>query len=489
MTKYNKQFDKRRGAALILVIVVTVLLAVIGVMFLMVSRLSEMETSTVANSRDLESGVEAVVAQINQVLIDTRDDTVDYGTHWLASLEPNYMGTDTGGDDIYEWLNVTDLWNDSFGITVGNWVDSVTGDSVSPETIQAGIVKPTGSVGLTLEDETDSSITLELIDSALADADGDGVADSRWIQIPGLTSTKGKPLYAAVRIIDNCAMLNLNTACNFYAENSLDWFVDDWKYTLTGSQYDPTGRYLSEVNYRPFLRGDDRNIPANNKAIELAKDQTPTLFTPEDFHDLLIMNIENHFSDLTPFDLSSELEIRNRFLLTSLTSSEFEQETVAYNTFDWGSGDFASGWSTALKSKRIPCDSQSDLEKWYRRLDPDYTGSLTMTGDQDDDYYDRRHLCTFYNYARNLRAGDYLLLESEISDYASANYAAAGYDTEDEYFDGNRSLPEKGRSRRISVLAQTPCPITTPKPAAAFCICCMRFVSITMTVPMRRRRR
>ena len=46
---------------------------------------------------------------------------------------------------------------------------------------------------------------------ARADADGDGVADSRWTRCYQVNAD-GDYMYAAVRIIDNCSMINLNTA-------------------------------------------------------------------------------------------------------------------------------------------------------------------------------------------------------------------------------------------------------------------------------------
>ena len=48
-----------------------------------------------------------------------------------------------------------------------------------------------------------------------ADADGDGVADSKWIKLDDITSNKGKPIYAAIRIVDNGGMINVNTAYKF----------------------------------------------------------------------------------------------------------------------------------------------------------------------------------------------------------------------------------------------------------------------------------
>ncbi|MHC5182759.1 MAG: hypothetical protein ACYSPI_00550 [Planctomycetota bacterium] len=66
----KRQSDKQNGSALILVVVVTVLLAVVGVMFLMVSRASEMETGAVIQNKDLSNAVDSVVTKINEVLVE-----------------------------------------------------------------------------------------------------------------------------------------------------------------------------------------------------------------------------------------------------------------------------------------------------------------------------------------------------------------------------------------------------------------------------------
>jgi hypothetical protein len=226
-------------------------------------------------------------------------------------------------------------------------------------------------------------------------------------------------------------MLNLNTACNFYPETAGPWESADWEY-VSGTQYNPTGRYLSELNYNFFLRGEDR-LFANNKRIKDAKDPTPLLFTPQAFHDELIMNIENSQSSLIPFDISDELEIRNRYLLTSLNISRFENEAVAYETFDFGRGEMVGGWSTPLKVKRTPVEDNDDFDKWKRRLS--HLSSDNMSGDADSagDFYDRRHLCTFYSFDRPLPKGEYPLLDSDIQNYANANWAAAGYANAAEY--------------------------------------------------------
>jgi len=57
-------------------------------------------------------------------------------------------------------------------------------------------------------------------------------------------------MYAAMRIIDNCGMLNLNTAFE--------------------SDPNSTGAYLSAVDYERFLRGDDRDLIEPSKNNDLA---------------------------------------------------------------------------------------------------------------------------------------------------------------------------------------------------------------------------
>ena len=57
------------GSALILAVVLTSLLAIVGVMFLMVARVDRMATSGISENRELDSAVETVVAKISQELV------------------------------------------------------------------------------------------------------------------------------------------------------------------------------------------------------------------------------------------------------------------------------------------------------------------------------------------------------------------------------------------------------------------------------------
>jgi hypothetical protein len=446
MTQIKKQ-RKATGAALILVVVVTVLLAVIGVMFLMVSRVSEMETSAIADSRDLNGAVQTVVNRINQVLVADYTDPTDPNLPWLASLEPDAAAG-------YTWPRITDLWGtiqtNPDSLYAQGWIDDAIAMIVSAHDMPVDIISPSDSMGL--------APTLPY--GARADADGDGVADSRWVKVPGMSTSRGKDVFAAVRIIDNCAMLNLNTAFGFYFDpaDTASWHSKQWHTAAnnnanTRSLYNCDGRTLSEVNFTPFLRSYDANHP---ERIQLFRDRLARIeninnplnysyiATPEYFHNQLVMQIENPTLTISgvqkqlfqTFDIGNELEIRNRYLLTSKVISTFEKrdpdeqsdrslyppfmtvsgntyDGVAYETFDLSRGtDVATGldnWNNDwnAKVKAVPFEN---IANWTQKIDS-YNFDDEDSDNTHDFEYDRRHLCTFYNFDRNLPKGDYLMLE------------------------------------------------------------------------------
>lgn len=141
--------------------------------------------------------------------------------------------------------------------------------------------------------------------AANADADGDGVTDARWFAVPGVMSSKGQPLYAAVRIIDNGGMLNVNT----------------------GYKFDPTATDPNLVN-----GSSQRQI----NVLALGKGPTPAVMdlglqmdrgiNPKPPWDWSYYERQvlwkypgdpdpNRSCPFTPYDLSDELELRYRYLL------------------------------------------------------------------------------------------------------------------------------------------------------------------------------
>jgi len=577
MKTQNRQFDKNRGSALILVVVVTVLLAVVGVMFLMISRAGEAQSGAVVQSKDLSAAVDTVVNRINDVLVDdlfgqvddpanpgrwqrdnvmingggasvnksnifsdepwdaatqhkgykdelkaglgfdgvtgTWDDMIHPGINgainrfeavtsnddiwlpgqqddfWLASLEPVFNGKGPDGvfntdDDEYFWPRITDLWgqlesrpdslyyqrfssNDHIYYSQNTrmrWIDPDRTDNatnayygwhtaglwdkwqVSAHNVKTRIIKSKERMDIIAVNVNNSGSypsKWEEADAAnvnpfgaRADADGDGVADSRWVQIPNLTASRGEPVFAAVRIIDNCAMLNLNGAFCFDGvpytdDDKATPFAEKWEYWDESYALKPwhdnagigSGRYLSEINYLPFLRGRDKNgkffeggggdywynlMTARRLIRQSGTNTCPAL--PGLAH-YAFMDVEDISNGYSFFDVADELELRNRYMVTSLAEARFERSDVANFTLDSGSTDYAA--------LQVPRDTAGNpISIWYERIDPanfdkwDLAGKLAV--DTIPYKYDRRHICTFYSFDRTLRVGQSPLSYAEI---------------------------------------------------------------------------
>lgn len=472
----NKQYN-RNGSALLLVVVVTVLLAAVAALFILLSRVNEMESSAYEDDRSITSGVNTVLEQIERLLAEDLFDRVDtnnpgYVRHllaedtsssgvrpnysntgaynepydypsvdsWLSSIEPEFIIPDpsTKDDDDTYWPYISDLWG--LNSSVLGYHDPVVYDYAtrcwdlvglpayyttdykitSARYTLARVVDPRQTTQTIQEGDIAWGATAYMLDyGARADADGDGVADSRWMPIPGIRTTKGRKVYAAVKIIDNCAMLNLNTAHSIGATDA--------------SPIEYYGKYLSEVDFSDFLRGYDVGEPDR---IRIARSEQDWISAPayvddfEGYYNNVILNIESPGEPYTLFDLSDELEMRNRFMLTSGAIARFEKRHLgittadrqavypdyigtAYYTFDFERGNFGSDnagagyWSTRVR--RIPFDT-SNFDKWKARLDhSNWDNTLAAAGYEY--MYDRRHVCTFYSFDRNLRRRQYPLID------------------------------------------------------------------------------
>jgi len=180
-------------------------------------------------------------------------------------------------------------------------------------------------------------------------------------------------------------MLNLNTTYCFYQEpyasNPASPFQKPW-YIRKGISYGSShwadgGRYLTEINYLPLLRGSDLNSSLNQTEnsgwynIFTAKNfglfsggaLTSQLSLPQG--QTLLENIENLGASYRLFDIGDELELRNRFILTSGTEARLEHKDVANYTLDAGGAEYAA--------LRIPRDSSVDngvpnLAPWKWRI-------------------------------------------------------------------------------------------------------------------------
>jgi len=374
--KSGRRAGLRGGSVLILVVLLMVLLSVLGMLFLLMSRLDEMATWSISETRELNAGVEVIVNQINKVLVEdlfgddnvmfngvndnASDEYYDYpGPEdvWLAPLEPYEVAPD------YRWRWISDIYG--YGFNAG----------------------PGGITAEIIAENNPSEVELAYL---LADADGDGVADSRWVPVPNVTTSKGKTIYAAVRIVDNGGMVNVNTA-----------------YRAMPGGWD--GSMLSHVNLEGIISTTDwEENNLNATAIQLYRYGTVISGPgPQDFdHYLNDVQYEFHaarrilnpytvsaIEAYTPFDISDELELRNRFFLKSPAVTPIE--TVWPATFDPGTG-------TVGRQRPYYEGTEPDNEKlraWFLKAT---SPAEDLPISAENGICNRRHLSTAYNFDRVL---------------------------------------------------------------------------------------
>ena len=335
------------GSALILTVVLTSLLAIVGVLFVMVSRVDRMATSSISENKELNLAVDTVVAKISQELIldipgmagQEYYDYPDVNDTWLASLEPYFDGTS------YKWRQISDLY--------AKW---------DPNTeVQAEVVPDYQYV---------------ITEGLAADADGDGVTDALWTIIPDVNSGKDKPIYAAVRIIDNGAMLNANTGFKFTP------FLDP--NNLASTILDIGGPGQMQINLLALAGrpADPCDLPDSTDELALLTARANPYYglNPlrlDEYEKNVIWTYDELKEPYTPFDISDELEFRNRFLLN--------HRDIDTRLEQW-SGQFRLNvLSTPLTSGGASLDMWFDKADLYSSIDPNYT---------------YRHITTTYNMDR-----------------------------------------------------------------------------------------
>jgi hypothetical protein len=344
--KNNSERKCSEGSALILAVVLSTLLAIVGVLFVMAARINQLGTSAISENKELDLAVDSVVADLSQQLaldipgmVNQNQEYYDYpdaNNLWLASLEPY----ESSGS--YYWRQVSDI------------TGQLTGKN---RNVQAIVVSPYGPIPDT--------------NNPVADADGDGVADSIWIALGGISSSHGKPIYAAVRIIDNGAMLNVNTGFKFNPNDP------------NASMFSVDGKTQTQINVMalagwagdPPTSTDERNLlfeRANNgQGVD-----------PYDLQSYL-WNYVWCFGEpnlpYTPFDTSDELEMRYRFILNN---------TGIYTRLDKWGGQFRDNTlSTPVTT------GGAALDRWFQKA---------CNNGNEDPNYAYRHIATTYNMDRIL---------------------------------------------------------------------------------------
>jgi len=333
-----------RGSALILAVVLTSLLAIVGVLFVLAARIDKMATSATTDNRELSLAVDTVLAEINELLVQdvpgvgSSQEYYDYpdaNNPWLANAEPYARPTASGAGTEYCWRQISNV-----AIPVM--------PAASTRDVRIRVVGEREAINL-----NDPNTN--------ADADGDGVGDARWFPVPGVMSSKGKPLYAAVRLLDNGGMLNVNT----------------------GYKFDPTERDPNLVDGSGQLQINLLTLgKAGSSATALSNARAISLAAPLSGYERQVLwkypgdPDPNQTSPYAPFDLSDELELRYRYLLNR-TDVDSRLEI-------WGRFRDNSIWT--------PVDSRTQLGAWFSRV----------AGDGFDPNYAFRTIATTYNADRIL---------------------------------------------------------------------------------------
>lgn len=377
----------RTGSALILTVVLTSLLAIVGVLFLMVSRMDQITSSAASANKDLDLAVETVVGRLGDELVKdvpgvAGQEYYDYAGPddvWLASIEPN---------DSQMWQQISDLTG---YLSFRGWAtNNVAIDSSEPNVLFKPVIPQDRPIAL-----HSNGALLE----QLADADGDGIADSKWFELDNVSSTKGRPVYAAVRVIDNGGMLNVNTGLGF-------------------NPYDPN------IQSRPSRDVDGSSqLHVNIMALAGPRRMPPR---PGDRSDLLLARVDygqgvdpnNLFAyernvlwsfqtttGYTPFDISDELELRYRFLVN--------HSAIDTRIEDWGT-EFRSG------TIMTPVEQGGKaVDDWFKRASDD--GGL-------DPNYAFRHIATAFSVDRIINP-----VGSTLNNGRMVNVNDYIYDSSDKY--------------------------------------------------------
>ncbi len=371
----NKTFSKGKysfGSALILAVVLSSLLAMVGVLFVMVARMNKMATSAISENMELNFAVDTVIAKVSQqlafdipgrvvqkatepnavdpnaidpnapvpnsvILIEEYYDYPDANNVWLAALEPYKSGSN------YYWRQISDITGDLAGAN---------------RNIRTDVVAD-------YEPINDSN-------NLIADADGDGVGDSKWVKLDEITSGQGKPIYAAVRIVDNGAMLNVNTGYKF----------DSTDPNATVFEIDGTNQL--QINLMALAgRAGDRSTQADEEKLllERANDGIDVNnANPWDLRAYLqnfIWRYSNSDKPYTPFDISDELELRYRYILNH-TDIDTRLE-------EWSDQFRVGTLSTPVTS------GGEELDLWFLKA---------SDSGRFDPNYSYRHIATTYNMDR-----------------------------------------------------------------------------------------
>ncbi|MCH8215356.1 MAG: hypothetical protein IH892_01155 [Planctomycetes bacterium] len=344
---HRHENGRARGSALLMAVVLTSLLAIVGLLFAVVSRMDRIGAQASGQRRQLDMGVDSVLAILSHELSQdvpgvAQQEYYDYPDTqnlWLASLEPYNSDPCTIGGP-YSWRQITDL---------------------------SGTLKSSQNVPITLVQDREPIAgidpdTGDLFQDQLADADGDGVSDSKWFRLDGVTVNQQKAVYAAVRVIDHGAMVNINTGHEFSTGGDTPPTAVDGSHQM---QIDVVSMMMDLVDANE--RDDEQAYAENARALFAWRAAGGN-------QSQYLRNVVQGFGPIpaiySPYDLSDELSLRNRFVLK-------HQDVVTRVSRDLAVL-FRSG-------ARVPFgQAGNSLKRWKAAVDRD----------NPTERYDSQHLCT-----------------------------------------------------------------------------------------------
>lgn len=243
----NRRVDihRQRGSVMLLTVVSLLMLAILGMAYLQTTRLDRATASTSTKSYiDMVSN--ATIAYIGEVLkndlISTDGVVLDkaagievYDYPWTNTAQTYTVKYNDGSTATAQGGSLDDTWLASTEPTFtpshkGTWdhitnlngtflrIPSSTGSITAPE--ELAVDNTTGTyqwrrdTGVPINVSSNST-NLDFASTGFeklgADADGDGIEDSKWTWAP-IRQVSGVSYVMATRIIDNSALLNLNVA-------------------------------------------------------------------------------------------------------------------------------------------------------------------------------------------------------------------------------------------------------------------------------------
>jgi len=265
-----------RGSVLILVVVVLVLIALLGAAWLSFARTQRIAIHGVETS-NIDLVMNATVSYLGQVLRDdlfndsgelfdgTTDEGIDYPSvntsvnydvdtdldpataaeqaeggimddTWLASTKPDF--TDPADP---EWPKITDV----------NGIFMRLPDTGGPTQPDLYPVSNSSYLRESIGVRIDGGSSLSTVGTNRqilgADADGDGILDSRWTWAP-LPQMAGVRYVMAARIIDNSALLNANVALPMG-----NWNAGSSTFVYSSLNTEPRGWYPTDVGLGRFI--------------------------------------------------------------------------------------------------------------------------------------------------------------------------------------------------------------------------------------------